>query len=105
MSVRPINTVAELKLYLDSCNPEAKVLLMPEDGDGYSIGGCLEFTSAPGSPEVWLLIDEFGEEGNTVADDWSGGGIEGDPQQISIIETPTIPRTDVVVIRGLLRSA
>lgn len=71
---RPIKTVADLMAYLGTCSPDAEISLRPEDGDGFQIGGVLEF-SAQQPNEVWILIDEFTEydRSNSPVMKWGAG--------------------------------
>lgn len=108
--LKPIRTVQDLKNYLDTCNPESEVLLMPEEGDGFHIGGILDF-SAQASKEVWLLIDEFGEGVEENSIDWAGGGGADDDEGSVWDASIPIPvcalekSEDVIKVRGLLKSA
>jgi len=107
---KPIRTVEDLLMYLHACPLDAKVLLMPEDGDGYQIGGVLEF-NAEKPPQVWLLIDEFADaEEEDISDEQAlvdsirmAESTERPGDMGTIVEEP--PKPDVVRIRGKLRSA
>jgi hypothetical protein len=122
--LRPIRTVRDLKQYLDTCPDTAEVTIVPEEGDGFSISGVLEFSALGNAPaQVWLLMDEFehmregdGEE-DPVA--WTGAhlcGLErpGDPhcvagdemdQSKAVVVMEKQEPVDVVKVRGKLRSA
>jgi hypothetical protein len=108
--LKPIHHVEDLIKYLQACNPKGELYLMPEDGEGYRIAGCLEFTDK--HPQVWILIDEFGEADG---EDWVSGtastcdeGCERPGDMGTVPEALPVelkPKKDVVRIRGLLRSA
>ncbi len=104
----PIRTVEDLISHLSHCPPNAEVMLMPDDGDPYPIGGVLAFSSEV-PPQVWILIDEFGETERQI--DWSVGPSEDDETEQGVENTVAVPVTvepvdeDVVKVRGKLRSA
>lgn len=113
---KPIHTVSDLMKYLEACSPDAEVSLMPEEGEGFMIGGVLEFNS--NSPkEVWILIDEFSylenddEEVDNDDDDseaiaWSGEGRESDERPGDMAQQSyDLDGADAVVVRGKMRSA
>lgn len=108
--LKPINTVANLMAYLGTCNPEAKIMLMPEDGDGFPIGGVLDF---PAEGQTWILFDEFEAlEPTSERMEWSGGPPDDDDLEepivsggIVVLPSSTEDKEDVVQIRGALRSA
>ena len=100
---RPIRTVEDLLMYLHACPLNAEITLMPEDGDGFNIGGVLEL-NAERPPKVWLLIDEFGELIEDTPDEQTMVERPGD-MSVIIEEPKPEPKTDVVRIRGKLRSA
>ena len=116
--LKPIRTVKDLMEYLAACPPNAEISLMPEDGEGYLIGGVLEF-SAQSPQEVWILFDEFSVADGSDRGDWSGdpteAGVEraGDMGTISDAEAlPSVcnsvcaaEKPDVVLVRGKMRSA
>jgi hypothetical protein len=130
--LKPILTVSDLMQYLICCSPDAKVTLMPENGDGFLIGGVLEF-NVETPAQVWILIDEFSKIDGGQVMEWSGGspdddetGIERPGDMATILEAPevtggvnvlrakenkgeqsstTLQSRDVVQIRGKLRSA
>lgn len=108
---KPIRTVADLMAYLSACPADAEVSLVPEEGTGFGIGGVLQFhPDLPAPPQVWILVDEFTEVGesgygpeNFIDDDedgaWEAYGISQAPP-VKEVEKP-----DVVKVRGKLRSA
>jgi hypothetical protein len=101
---RPILLVEDLQAYLAACPPKAKLALVPEEGDGFPIGGVIQLSSENGTPEVWILIDEFGEADQSM--EWSGGPLADDdeePLEESFILE--LEERDVVQVRGKLRSA
>jgi len=102
--VKPISTVGDLMMYLQACRSDAKVFLMPEDGDGFPIGGVLEFNNE-NPPQVWLLIDEFSEIEVNIPDEQAIVERPGDTGMVFEEEPKPEPKPDVVRIRGKLRSA
>lgn len=116
--LRPVRTVQELIDVLSRMAPDAEITLMPEEGDGFPIGGVLEF-NAQKPREVWIIIDEFADaaddEDPTVSMDWSGGGTDDNPEDEGV-ERPgdmacglaascEMEEEDVVVVRGNMRGA
>lgn len=119
--LRPIRVVQDLVDYLLKCPPNAEILLISEDGegDGWPIGGVLQF-EGPQHPQVWILLDEYSSlEPSSERIDWGGGGDEdegplerpGDMACALAAESHSsatkivLPKADVVKIRGNLRSA
>jgi hypothetical protein len=109
--LKRIRTVEELKQYLNTCPDTAEVTLVPEEGEGFPIGGILEFAPQDGGPaQVWILIDEFADVNleelddldEAIAMEWSGVP----PDDNEVFDTP-VPEEiqDVVQIRGSIRSA
>lgn len=105
--LKPILTVKNLMDYLAACPPDSEVMLMPEDGEGFHIGGVLEFST---EKEVWILIDEFAEAGPSM--EWAGGGVEDEPEDgverpgdMASAATCEEEKPDVVKVRGKLRTA
>lgn len=107
---KPIRVVSDLMQYLQACPPNAEVILMPETGEGYPIGGVLEFNSQMPA-EVWILIDEFEslEPSQSELDEdsaWVGtpaNEVSGDAG--IVVLPPLSEKKDVVTIRGKMRSA
>lgn len=108
---KQIVTVRDLMAYLGTCNPDADVALVPEEGEGFMIGGVLEFQTQ--NPEVWILIDEFAEyESNSGVVQWTAESKEsgtkerpGDMAFITEASACELEKPDVVKVRGKLRSA
>lgn len=102
--VKPIRTVGDLMAYLQACPQDADVLLMPEDGEGFVIGGVLQFSDIkpPHNCEVWILIDEFGELKSEEWSDECGEGCERPGDMAVILEEE---KPDSVQVRGQMRSA
>ena len=77
---------------------------MPEDGEGLIVGGVLQFVDVkpPHRNEVWILIDEFGEQTSTEWVEECGEGCERPGDMAVIVEEE---KTDVVQVRGQMRSA
>lgn len=103
--LRPIRTVADLMAYLSRCPPEAEVSLVPEEGEGFLIGGVLEFSSEKPA-QVWILIDEFSEadDGSQEMEWVSGSTEEGRAGDMGTLPE-IVEEEDVVQVRGKLRSA
>lgn len=107
----PIRTVRDLMAYLGACPPDAQVCLMPNEGDGFPIGGVLQLTGNT-PQEVWILIDEFGDE-ETLDDSIVYQGITDDDEDVawdaaayaSAQRVSAVEKEDVIKIRGKLRSA
>lgn len=118
-TLHPIRTVREMMAHLGSCNPDADLILMPEQEDGFLCGGVLQFNSKT-PPEVWILIDEYTElsdiedEGVPLVE-WQGAGDDDDLDEgverpgdmaCSLQKTTVIEdKADVVRVRGKMRSA
>lgn len=108
--MKPIVTVGDLMEYLQLCDKDAVLRLMPEDeGDGFPVGGVLTFQSSQ-PPEVWILIDEFSEI-ESQALEWAAGSpidaedvVDRPGAREAAQKAPTEP-VDVVQVRGKLRSA
>lgn len=110
--LKPIRTVADLMAYLAMCPPTSEIMLMPEDGEGFQIGGVLELSTPK---EVWILIDEFSQAGGPSME-WSSGGGDDDEDAEEAVERPgdmstaltdstEIEEIDIIEVRGKLRSA
>lgn len=114
--MKHIKTVRELRMFLDTCADDNKLLLISEcgDDDGFPVGGALNH---PALKETWIIIGDLGEGPEM---EWSGDGPSDDDelQEISDdefqkmvaahaaeVEKDSREYIDVVRIRGKLRSA
>lgn len=111
--LKPIKVVEDLISHLLACPPQAEVMLMPDNGEPYPIGGVLAFNNENPS-QVWILIDEFGETDQEMIE-WSGGPSDEDEvdegceragdMANALTEEVEKPKVDVVRVRGKLRIA
>jgi len=109
----PAFTVRALKRALNLVPEDAEVLIMPEESDGYRIGGVIQIAADPKStnsgPQVWLLLeDDVAQHDGAGDDDEESSVIDYDSLASQFVgaatETPSEPE-DVVQVRGLLKSA
>lgn len=98
----PAFTVRDLKRALDLCLDDSQVLIMPEDSDGYRIGGVLALNSQE-PKQVWLLLEEDISDYERSLSDGDGPREE---HNIDLIpDQKMVEKVDVVQIRGALKSA
>lgn len=103
-------TVRELKQALDLCPEDSNVFIMPEDSDGFRIGGVINLPSQE-PKQVWLLLEEDVAEHER--DTGAGDDDEEDTSFVRIRDADSedveinidIEPEDVIQVRGQLKSA
>jgi hypothetical protein len=108
----PALTVGSLRMALDMMPSTSNVFIMPDESDGYRIGGILQVHDDKGQPQCWLLLEDDIAEyesrtGGADNEDDENGSVVLDLSDLGVgapTEPPKEPE-DVVKVRGLLKSA
>ena len=98
-------TVRELKQALDLCPEDSQIFIMPEDSDGFRIGGVVNLP-AQEPRQVWLLLEEDVAEHERDNEEVDEGEYLHEEILGMVPSTPADPEPkDVIKVRGKLKSA